>query len=69
MATNREGSAPIPANQHGVGVAELDTGELVACVFQTHADKEDTVIRIGFTKRAVDQFIAAAERCKAQLPD
>jgi hypothetical protein len=61
--------APIAASSLGVGVAQLDDGRQVACVFQTQADRDDTVIRVGYTKSQVDKVIAALTQCKERLPD
>jgi hypothetical protein len=69
VSDNTEPKAPIAANALGVGIAELDTGIVVACVFETHADKPDTVIRVARTKRQMDSIIAGLQQCRAKLPD
>jgi hypothetical protein len=51
------------ADEIGIGVAELDTGGLVACAFHKRPDGQ-VVIRLGRTVAEIDAVIAALERCK-----
>lgn len=52
----------------GVGVAILDNGNKVACVFRKDGGIE-TVIRLAYDRKGVDLVIAALERCKLHFPE
>jgi hypothetical protein len=64
MATEVEANGQqTTADEIGIGVAELDTGGLVACAFHKRPDGQ-VVIRLGRTVAEIDAVIAALERCK-----
>ena len=66
---SKEPKAPITPGALGVGIAILDDNRHVACVFNTYPDKDDVVIRVGYTQREVDHMIAALTQLREKLPD
>lgn len=66
---NKEPKAPITPGALGVGIAILDDGRHVACVFNTYPDKDDVVIRVGYTQREVDRVVAGLTQLREKLPD
>lgn len=69
MSGDPEAKAPIAAGALGVGLAILDDGRKVACVFMTYADKDDNVIRVAYTQREIDKVISALQQIKEKLPE